>query len=116
MYRLTVKDSIFTIPKENIGMFAYVKAQDNGQIIDPRNIDGAIAYLESIGIKVEDEPKQEDLTKVPECPDWNNRQHRDLYNKLFYQKIDRPLTVEEKKFCSTMYHLEEYACGLDGDR
>ena len=53
MYRLKVKDSIFTIPEENIGMFAYVKAQDNGKIIDPRNIDGAIFYLRNIGIEVE---------------------------------------------------------------
>ena len=54
MYKLKVKDTIYTIPKENIGMFAYVQAQDRGKIIDPRNIDGAIFYLKSIGIEVLD--------------------------------------------------------------
>ena len=54
MYKLTVKDSIFTIPKENIGMLAYVKAKDNGDIIDPNDKEMAIRFLEGIGIKVED--------------------------------------------------------------
>ena len=38
-----------------------------------------------------------------------------LYNKLFYQKSYEELTEQEKEFCKTMYHMEEYACGLDGD-
>jgi hypothetical protein len=38
-----------------------------------------------------------------------------LYNKLFYYDIGRELTEEEKEFCKTMYHMEEVACGLDGD-
>lgn len=54
MYRLKAGDTEYTIPKENIGMLAYVKAKakDNGDIIDPRNIDGAIFYLRSLGIMV----------------------------------------------------------------
>lgn len=52
MYRLKAGDMEYTIPKENIGMLAYVKAKDNGDIIDPRNIDGAIFYLRSLGIEV----------------------------------------------------------------
>jgi hypothetical protein len=38
-----------------------------------------------------------------------------LYNKLFYYDIGRELTEEEKEFCKTMYHMEECACGLDGE-
>ena len=55
MYRLTVKDTIFTIPKENIGLLAFTKAQDMGKIIDPNDIDGAIKFLEDIGMEVQDE-------------------------------------------------------------
>ena len=44
---------------------------------------------------------------------WNDFQ---LYKELFYSNIGRELTEEEEEFCKTMYHLEEYACGLDGDR
>ena len=54
MYRLKVKDSVFTIPKENIGLLAYVKAQDNGTSINPNDKEGAIEYLRKIGIEVED--------------------------------------------------------------
>ena len=54
MYRLKVKDSIFTIPKENIGLLAFTKAQDMGMTIDPNDKEGAIEYLRSIGIEVED--------------------------------------------------------------
>ena len=49
-----------------------------------------------------------------EKPNWNDRQDRLLYDKLFYQPIDRELTEQEEKFCKTMYHMEEFACGLDG--
>ena len=54
MYKLTVKDSVFTIPKANIGLLAFTKAQDMGAIIDPKDKEGAIRFLEGIGIKVED--------------------------------------------------------------
>lgn len=49
-----------------------------------------------------------------EKPNWGDRADRELYFKLFYSKQDKPLTDVEKEFCKTMYHLEEYACGLDG--
>ena len=55
MYKLTIKGNrdTFTIPKENITLLAYAKAMDNGDIISPNDKEGAIAYLESVGIKVE---------------------------------------------------------------
>ena len=54
MYKLTVKDSVFTIPKENIGLLAFTKAQDMGAVIDPNDREMAIRFLEEIGIEVED--------------------------------------------------------------
>lgn len=54
MYRLKVKDSVFTIPKENIGLLAFTKAQDMGAVIDPNDKEMAIRFLEGIGIEVED--------------------------------------------------------------
>lgn len=55
MYKLTIKGNkdTFTIPKENIALLAYTKAMDNGDSINPSDKEGAIAYLESVGIKVE---------------------------------------------------------------
>lgn len=57
MYKLTVKDSVFTIPKENIGLLAFTKAQDMGAVIDPNDREMAIRFLEEIGIEVEDVDK-----------------------------------------------------------
>lgn len=54
MYRLKVKDSVFTIPKANIGLLAFTKAQDMGAVIDPNDKETAIRFLEGIGIGVED--------------------------------------------------------------
>lgn len=54
MYRLKIKDSIFTIPKENIGLLAFVKAQDMGAVIDPKDKEGAIKFLEGIGFEISD--------------------------------------------------------------
>ena len=54
MYKLTVKDSVYTIPKENIGLLAFTKAQDMCKVIDPSDKEGAIRFLEEIGIEVED--------------------------------------------------------------
>lgn len=54
MYKLTVKDSVFTIPKENIGLLAFTKAQDMGMTINPNDKEMVIRFLEGIGIKVED--------------------------------------------------------------
>ena len=54
MYKLKVKDSIFTIPKENIRFLAMTKAMDLKEIddVDLSTGEKAIAYLESIGIEV----------------------------------------------------------------
>lgn len=49
-----------------------------------------------------------------EKPNWNDYHDRALYDELFYNKVDRELTKQEEEFCKTMYHFEEYACGLDG--
>jgi len=50
-----------------------------------------------------------------ERPNWNDFNDRQLYDKLFYHDNDgKPLTEKEKRFCTTMYHYEEYASGLDG--
>ena len=54
MYKLTVKDSVYTIPKANIGLLAFTKAQDMGAVIDPNDKEMAIRFLEGIGITVED--------------------------------------------------------------
>ena len=52
MYKLKVKDSIFTIPKENIRLLAFTKMNDLKQNADLSTDEKAIAYLESIGIEV----------------------------------------------------------------
>lgn len=57
MYKLTVKDSVYTIPKENIGLLAFTKAQDMGAVIDPNDKEMAIRFLEGIGIEVENVEK-----------------------------------------------------------
>ena len=49
-------------------------------------------------------------------PDFNSSEDQKLYNILFYQNnFGRPLTEQEKQFVTKMYHMEEYASGLDGD-
>lgn len=51
MLKFTIKDSpVYTIPKENIGMLAYSKGY-KGNIFD---LDNAIKYLESLGVKFEE--------------------------------------------------------------
>lgn len=52
-----------------------------------------------------------------EHPSYCNSEDRQLYDKLFYNNKSKleNLTEEEQDFCKTMYHFEEYACGLDGD-
>lgn len=52
-----------------------------------------------------------------EQPNWNYWRDRALFNELFYRdNHGKPLTEAEERFCTTMYHYEEYASGLDGDR
>lgn len=51
-----------------------------------------------------------------ESPNYYNRNDRELYDKLFYHNNNGvPLTEQQERFCITMYHMEEYACGLGGD-
>ena len=45
---------------------------------------------------------------------YNNLADKELYNKLFYKEKYDDLSDDEKDFVKTMYHMEEYACGLDG--
>lgn len=49
-----------------------------------------------------------------ENPNWHDFEDRKLYNELFYRSDKKTLTEEEERFCTTMYHYEEYASGLDG--
>lgn len=50
-----------------------------------------------------------------EHPNWNTDWQ--LYEYLFYKnKGGEPLTEQEEEFVKAMYHFEEYASGLDGDR
>lgn len=52
MYRLKVKDSIFTIPKENICLLAMTMMFDLKKKVDLGTEEKAIAFLQSIGIEV----------------------------------------------------------------
>lgn len=52
-----------------------------------------------------------------ERPNWYDMKDRELYYDYFYNS-DKPLSKYPKKeqdFIKTMYHMEEFACGLDGD-
>ena len=57
MYKLKIKDSEYTIPKENIGLLAFIQAQDGGMTINPNDKDMAIAFLKGIGFEVEGNEK-----------------------------------------------------------
>jgi hypothetical protein len=49
-------------------------------------------------------------------PNWFDRQDRQLYEQLMYASgYGRNMSEEESDFCKVMYHMEEFACGLDGD-
>ena len=49
-----------------------------------------------------------------ESPNYYDFHDRALFNEL--EKLPyEVLTTEQRKFFHTMYHMEEYACGLDGD-
>ena len=96
MWVLEKEGRQYTCPKNNLYTLALMHQLDRG----------IISEIE--------EPK--DLTDIPKVAQWYNRQHRELYDKLFYSKLERELTKEEEEFVISMYHQEEYACGLDGDR
>lgn len=49
-------------------------------------------------------------------PNWYDRNDRELYEQLFYMSSNGyNMGEEESNFCIAMYHMEEYANGLDGD-
>ena len=52
-YRLKVKNTIFTVPKNNIRLLAYTKMRDSNKFAPLDTDQQAIEYLESIGIEVE---------------------------------------------------------------
>ena len=54
MYKLTVTKTgtEYTIPKQNLGLFAFTQAQDRGMVIDFKNHDIVVAFLKGIGIEV----------------------------------------------------------------
>ena len=49
-----------------------------------------------------------------ESPNYYNSHDRELFYELEKMPYET-LTEEQRKFFNTMYHMEEYACGLDGD-
>lgn len=51
-YLIKVKESEFTIPKENLKMLAWVKMQDRKEFVPIDTEEQVIKYLESLGIKV----------------------------------------------------------------
>lgn len=60
MYKLTMPSGkIFTIPKSNIGLLAFQQAQDKGFTIDPKDVNLSIEFLKTLGIKVEDNEKED---------------------------------------------------------
>lgn len=54
MYKLKLKNTIYTIPKQNLRLLAMVKAQDLNKNVKLENDEDAIKFFESIGIEVQD--------------------------------------------------------------
>lgn len=54
MYKLTVTKTgnVFTIPKQNLGLFAFTQAQDRGMVINFKDHDVVVNFLKEIGIEV----------------------------------------------------------------
>ena len=57
MYKLTVTKTgnVFTIPKQNLGLFAFTQAQDRGMVINFKDYDVVVKFLASIGIEVSED-------------------------------------------------------------
>lgn len=51
-----------------------------------------------------------------EMPNYYDMRDRMLWDELEKASSERELTPTEHRFCVSMYHMEEYASGLDGDR
>lgn len=118
MYVFSKNNKTWTCPDNSLVTIAHIQATDRDDAIKDGIVNSEIAkaYLENLGFEISHVEDPKPITEVPKVPNWYDRTHRDLYNKLFYQEVGRPLTEEENEFCKTMYHFEEYACGLDGDR
>lgn len=54
MYKLKLKNTTYTIPKQNLRLLAMVKAQDLNKNVKLENDEDAIKFFESIGIEVQD--------------------------------------------------------------
>lgn len=117
MWVLEKEGRQYTCPKNNLYTLALMHQLDrnitHGNIHDDLTAKEA---LEKQGFVISEIEEPKDLTDIPKVAQWYNRQHRELYDKLFYSKLERELTKEEEEFVISMYHQEEYACGLDGDR
>ena len=119
MWVLEKEGRQYTCPKNNLYALALMHQLDrditSGNIHDDLS---AKEVLEKQGFVITEVEEPEPLEKIPTYSEanWYNRQHRELYDKLFYGKLERELTDEENEFCKAMYHMEEVACGLDGDR
>lgn len=53
MYKLTIKDSVYTIPKENLKFLAIMKAKDYGKNPDLSTEEKVIEFFKSIRVFVE---------------------------------------------------------------
>lgn len=118
MYVFRKNEKSWTCPDSSLVMIARIQASDREDEFKDLIVNNELAkaYLEKQGFEVKRVEDEEPITEVPKVADWSNRQHRELYNKLLYYGVDRPLTKEEHDFCTAMYHAEEFMCGLDGDR
>lgn len=118
MWIFKKNEKSWTCPNSSLVAIARIQASDREDTFKDCIVNNEIAkvYLEKLGFEIEQINDPEPMTEVPKVPNWDNIAHRDLYDKLFYSNIGRELTEEENEFCKRMYHLEEYSCGLDGDR
>lgn len=118
MWNFKKGDKSWTCPDSSLIIIARIQASDREDAFKDLIVNNELAkaYLEKQGFEVNHVEDEEPITEVPKVADWYNRQHRELYNKLFYQEMNRPITKEEHDFCVAMYHAEEFASGLDGDR
>ena len=117
MWVLEKEGRQYTCPKNNLYTLALMHQMDRG--ITHGNIHDDLSakeVLEKQGFVISEIEEPKDLTEIPKVANWYNSQHRELYDRLFYGRLERELTEEENEFCKTMYHMEEVACGLDGDR
>lgn len=106
----------WTCPDSGLVTIARIQATDKDDAFKECIVNNNIAkvYLEKQGFEVEhieDEP----LKEIPSYSkaDWNNPQHRELYDRINDKSFNGiPLTQKEHDFSVAMYHAEEYYAGL----